>query len=73
MKRSRVLASRLRERVFVTKKNGDTFAGVLYSIDPTVLVLRQTEAIGAGENKTDLPLDGEVIVFIADVDFIQRP
>lgn len=73
MKRSRVLSTRLRERVFVTKKNGDTFAGVLYSIDSTALVLKDTAAVGQGENKADLPLDGEVIVFVADVDFIQRP
>lgn len=71
--RSRILRTRLREQVFITKKNGDTFAGVLYSIDPTALVLRQTSAVGHGENGTDLPLDGEVIVFVADVDFIQRP
>ena len=71
--RSRVLASRLRERVLVTTKRGDTFDGVLYSLDRSALVLRQAVAVGAGENKTDLPLDGELIVLMADVDFIQRP
>lgn len=57
----------------VTTKGGDTFDGVLYSHDKTALVLRQASAVGAGENKTNLPLDGEIIVLLADVDFIQRP
>lgn len=73
MKRSRILTSRLRERVFVNKKDGAAFAGVLYSIDSTVLILKDASAVAQGENKTDLPLDGEVWVFIADVDFIQAP
>lgn len=68
-----MLTSRFRERVMVTTKAGDTFAGVLYSADKTALVLRSTEAVGAGENKTNLPLDGELIVLLADVAFIQRP
>lgn len=71
--RSRVLTSRFRERVMVTTKAGDTFDGVLYSADKTALVLRNTEAVGAGENKTNLPIDGELIVLLADVAFIQRP
>lgn len=57
----------------VTTKQGDTFDGVLYSLDGTALVLRQAAAVGAGENKTDLPLDGELIVLLTDVDYIQRP
>lgn len=68
-----MLTSRFRERVLVTTKSGDTFDGVLYSVDNAALVLRQAEAVGAGENKTNLPLDGEIIVLLADVDFIQRP
>lgn len=71
--RSRVLSSRFREQVVVTTKAGDSFGGVLYSADKTSVVLRQASALGAGENKTDLPLDGEVIVFIENIDFLQRP
>lgn len=71
--RSRILTSRFRERVLVTVKAGDTFDGVLYSADDKALVLRQAAAVGVGENKTDLPLDGELIVLLADVAFIQRP
>jgi small nuclear ribonucleoprotein (snRNP)-like protein len=71
--RSRVLSGRLRERVIVTTKAGDAFAGLLYSHDNKALVLRQTEALGVGERKTDIPLDGELIVLLPDVAYIQRP
>jgi small nuclear ribonucleoprotein (snRNP)-like protein len=71
--RSRVLSGRLRERVIVTTKTGDAFAGLLYSHDNKALVLRQTEALGVGERKTDIPLDGELIVLLPDVAYIQRP
>lgn len=73
MRRSRILTSRLRERVLVTTKESGTFSGVLYSEDQRVIVLRDTAAVGEGENKTDLPLDGELILFVSDVAFIQRP
>lgn len=73
MKRSRILTSRFREQVVVTLKTGDGFAGILYSADDKAIVLRQAAAVGAGENKTDLPLDGELLLFVADVAWIQRP
>jgi hypothetical protein len=70
--RSRILTSRLRERVIVTTKAGQAFGGVLFLIDKGALVLREAQAIGAGENATDLPLDGELIVLLPDVAYIQR-
>lgn len=73
MRRSRVLTARLRERVLVTTKTSGTFDGVLYSEDQRVIVLRSASAVGEGENKTDLPLDGELILYVSDVAFIQRP
>lgn len=72
-RRSRVISSRLRERVVVTLKSGTAFRGVLYSHDDKALVLRETEALGAGERSTDLPIDGELIVLLPDVAYIQRP
>lgn len=71
--RSRVLTSRFRERVLVTTKTGATFDGVLYSADKTAIVLRQASAVGEGEDKTNLPLDGELILLLADVAWLQRP
>lgn len=73
VKRERVLTSRLRERVVVTLKTGDAFAGILFSHDSRALVLRETEALGAGERSTNLALDGELIVLLADVAYIQKP
>jgi hypothetical protein len=59
--------------VVVTLKTGQSFSGVLYSSDNKALVLRDTAAIGAGERATDLPVDGELIVLLPDVAYIQRP
>jgi hypothetical protein len=57
----------------VTLKTGESFAGVLFSHDNKALVLRETQALGAGERSTDLPLDGELIVLLPDVAYIQKP
>ena len=46
---------------------------VLFDEDGKAVVIRNAEAVGAGENKTNLPVDGEVIVLFADIAFIQRP
>lgn len=73
MIRSRVLRSRFRERVLVTTHDGASFAGVLFEADDKALVLRDAEAVGAGENKANLPLDGEILVLMWDVAYIQRP
>lgn len=70
---SRVLKSRLRDRVLVTTKDGPTFDGVLFEADGNVLVLREASAVAAGENKTNLPLDGEIVLMMWDVAYIQRP
>lgn len=73
MKRSRVLTSRFRERVVVTSKDGAAFSGILYSADDKALVLRDASAVGAADDKSDIPLDGELIMLMADVAWIQRP
>lgn len=70
---NRVVRSRLRERVLVTTKDGASFAGVLFDADAKALVLRHAEALGAADDKSNVPLDGEVIVLLPDVAFIQRP
>lgn len=69
----RIIASRVRDRVVVTLKTGDSFAGVLFSHDSKALVLRETEALGAGERRTNLPIDGELVVLLPDVAYIQKP
>lgn len=62
----------------VTKKpdargHADVFAGVLYAEDATAIVLRAAHAVAAGERSENVPLDGEIILLLADVDYIQRP
>jgi len=71
--RSRVLRSRIHEQFLVTTKDGAAFSGILYTADEKMLVLRNAEAVGAGENKTNLPLDGEIIIIMSDVAYLQRP
>lgn len=66
------LASRMRERVVVTCKDGSSFVGLLFESDARSLVLRDASAVGAGENRTDLPLDGELVLLLADVSYLQR-
>jgi small nuclear ribonucleoprotein (snRNP)-like protein len=71
--RSKILTSRFREMVMVTLKDGLCFTGILYSCDDKALVLRRAEAVGHGENGTNAPVDGEIILFNADVHYINRP
>lgn len=71
--RVRVLPSRMRERAIVTLKSGESFAGVLFSHDNKAIVLRETEALGVGEKRTNLTIDGELVVLLRDVAYIQKP
>lgn len=73
VKLPRPVQDRICQRVIVTTKTGDSFSGVLFEADGGALVLRDSSAIGAGENHADLPLDGELLILLADVAFIQRP
>ena len=69
----RLLRERLRRRVILTTKAGETFAGVLYAADSEAVVLRQAEALGVGERGSNLVVDGEVLILRVDVSFIQLP
>lgn len=73
MSRSRILRSRLRERVLVTDTAGNTFDGVLYSADSKAIVLKQAEAVGVAEDKTNVGIDNELILLLEKVAWIQRP
>lgn len=73
MRLPRAVRDRICQRVVVSLKSGEAFEGVLFEADAGALVLRDASAIGAGDNRTDLPLDGEILVLLADVAYIQRP
>lgn len=67
------VSRRLRSRVLVTLKSGASFDGVLFSADRSVWVLRDAHALGAGDNGATVPVDGEVLIFVADVEYAQKP
>lgn len=70
---SAVLEARLRRRVIVTLKSGEAFGGVLFDADEVAWVLREAAAIGAGEHRSNLVVDGELVVLVADVAYVQLP
>lgn len=67
-----VLKTRLHYRLIVTLKSGAAFQGVLWEQDRQALVLRDCEAI-PGTNQQPVPVDGELVVLLTDVDYIQKP
>jgi small nuclear ribonucleoprotein (snRNP)-like protein len=69
----RVLRSRLRHKVIVTTKDGAAFSGILYAADNQALVLKGAEALAAADDKSNVPLDGEIVLLLADVAYLQRP
>jgi small nuclear ribonucleoprotein (snRNP)-like protein len=64
----RVLAARAKRTVLVTLKSGASFRGVLTSSDRDLLVLKGAEALDGA-----VPVDGELLLFRGDVDYIQAP
>ncbi len=68
-----LLATRRRRSVLVTLKSGESFSGVLMESDAQALVLHQAQALGIGENRTNVAVDGEVVILRPDVAFIQLP
>lgn len=71
MRGSRLLQARLRRRVIVTLHSGDAFGGVLFELDRHAWVLREATAIGAGENRDNLIVDGELLVLACDIAYAQ--
>lgn len=67
------LRDRVCSRVVVTLKSGESFAGVLFEADGGALVLRDAAAVGAGENGSDATVDGELLVLLADLAYLQCP
>jgi small nuclear ribonucleoprotein (snRNP)-like protein len=68
-----LLATRRRRSVLITLKSGESFSGVLMASDAQALVLHQAQALGIGENRTNVAVDGEVVILRPDVAFIQLP
>jgi small nuclear ribonucleoprotein (snRNP)-like protein len=66
-----VIAAHVRRLVIVTCKDGAAFRGVLVDADRHSIALRQAEELGDGG--TSVPADGMVLIFRADVAFVQMP
>lgn len=73
MRTSRLLRSRLRRKVIVTLRSGDSFGGVLWEADSHAFVVREAVLYGAGANRTPLGVDGEVLLLAEDVLYVQLP
>jgi len=69
----KILRRHLRHRAIVTLKTGDSFSGVLFDADSEAIILREAEALGAGEKRTNLVVDGEVLILREDLAYIQLP
>ena len=67
------VARLMRETVIVTLKTGEAWQGVLWEDDGRVLVLRNALGLGMAERAENLPVDGELILFVSDIAYAQKP
>lgn len=67
---NRVLRSRVLRTAIVTLKAGSSFRGVLFAHDREALVLRNVELLDATADRPT-PVDGELVVLLADVHYLQ--
>lgn len=65
-----VARSLVRRRCLLTMKDGESFSGVLWQVDRSMLVLRDAASHRPGG---EVPVDGLVVVFRADVAYVQMP
>lgn len=68
----RLLRSRKTRKVVVELQSGETFQGVLESVDARTLVIRNVSVLN-GPTAVPTAVDGELLVPRGDVKFIQRP
>lgn len=69
----RVIRSRRRRRVVATLRDGQTFSGVLVDHDSEALVLAEATASAAGPGGRDVPADGQVVLYVEQVAYLQFP
>lgn len=71
--RDRLLRERFCDKVVVTLKSGSAFSGVLFMVDDRTVILRDTQALAVGPTGGPVAVDGELILFRTDIDYLQRP
>lgn len=62
-----------RQTVVVTLKTGPAFSGVLWEEGPREIVLRSANGLGMAEKGDNLPVDGELLIYVADIAYMQKP
>lgn len=62
---------RLRKQVIVTLKDDRAFGGVLFEVDPELVILRNSESLSRDGSR--VRVDGELLLLRVDIAFIQRP
>jgi hypothetical protein len=63
-----------REPVVVTLKTGESFSGVLFEQNDHDIVLRNAHGLQmASDGRDNLPIDGEVLIFVRDIAYMQKP
>lgn len=63
----RLVKGRVRDRVVVTLKSGETFSGVLLDADRSTVVLVRAEA------EPGVPVDGDLLLRWSEIAYVQRP
>jgi hypothetical protein len=73
-RRDRLMRGRVRTTVVASLKTGSAFRGVLFDVDGRSLVLRNAESLTWGDgDRGPIPVDGELVLARAEVEFLQRP
>lgn len=67
-----VLERLMRDRLVVTMKTSDTFSGILWEVDEKLIVLRSSWAV-TPEGVSDIMIDGELVLLLADIAYTQKP
>lgn len=73
MRPDRIMRGLVRHRFIVTLRSGEAFDGVLWEAGRDVWVLRNATALHAGPDRSNVPLDGEVVLLVAEISYAQRP
>jgi hypothetical protein len=71
--RDRLLRERLCDKVVVTLKTGAAFGGVLFEADDRVVILRTAHALEVARPGDNVVVDGELVLFRSDIEYLQRP
>lgn len=67
----RALRNRVRRRVVLTCKNGEAFRGILNEEDKQAVVLCSAELADPRGDKQWINADGEILILLADIAYMQ--